>query len=272
MNMKVTAMAVGVLFFLTGCTTQVKPTFNAKYYPQCYDPVAKLCKDQDHSSEVKGTVAGALLGALAGALIGATSSKDSKGVWIGAAAGAAVGGLTGFFTQHLSKIKDREERLAQFQRILGDSSRGWELEKASVERAFMCYREQIVLLKTQARNKQISKEDFLSRMQEIRDGIDNINTYWAQAKDRMDSRLADGSSFLINQAREDEQRLKAQERERARMQYAATQKKLETAKSKKVNDVRQVDSLSADVKAEFLALENAEFVKDYNNELKRGVG
>ena len=271
MNYKVTAMAV-VAVLLTGCATSQKPTFNAKYYPQCYDPVAKLCKDQDNSSEVKGAVGGAFLGALAGALIGAATSKDGKGALIGAAAGAALGGLTGFFTQRLSKIKDREERLAAFQKVLGESSQGWDLEKASVESAFKCYREQINLLKTQVKNKQISKEDFLARMKEIQSGVNNINTYWSDAQSRMDSRLADGDQFLDLQAQEDAKQLRAAQQRKAQEQIMRQKKELAASRKNVATDKTKINNLSSELNADLMAMQSPEYMNGYFESLGRNVG
>ena len=72
------------LLSLTSCAAkQAVPEFNAQYYPQCYDPIARLCKDQDNSQEIKETALGALGGAAAGAILGGLASGDWKGAAIG---------------------------------------------------------------------------------------------------------------------------------------------------------------------------------------------
>lgn len=211
-NFMVSFLSVILIVSLAGCATQpTVPQFEAQYYPQCYDPIEKLCKDQDNSQEIKESVGGALLGALAGAAIGGLTTKNWKGAVVGAAAGAAVGGVTGFFHARLGKIADRKERLAEYQKILGENSQSWDLERASVEKAYQCYREQIELLQKAARAKQISKEDFLARTNEIKEGIEHINTYWADSQTRMDERLADGEAFIKQQEEEDMKLAQAQQ-------------------------------------------------------------
>lgn len=230
-------------FSLVGCATQnATPSFNARYYPQCYDPIAKLCKDQDNSQEVSGATTGALLGALGGAIIGGLASKDVKGAAIGAAAGAVAGGLTGYFATRLSKIRDRDQRLAEYQKILGENSRNWDLERASVEKAYKCYGEQIDLLIKAARDKKISKADFLARMNDIKSGIEYINTYWADSQHRMDTRLADGESFLQQQEAEDRKLAQAQ-RVQAQKSMKATRVAQQKQKSKKVADASRTNAV-----------------------------
>lgn len=212
------AAVLGML--LGGCATQKIPEFHAQYYPNCYDPIDRLCKDKDHSDEIKQAAVGAALGAAGGALLGGILSGNAKGALYGAAGGAVAGGLAGFFKARLEKIQDRERRLAEYQNILGEASRNWDLEQASVERAFKCYGEQIRLLKNLVARKQIARAEFLARMNEIKAGLDNINTYWAGAQRRMDVKLADGEAFLQQQDAEDQRKLAAAQQMRARQQVA----------------------------------------------------
>lgn len=207
-------LSVMFVFSLAGCASkQAVPPFEARYYPQCYDPIEKLCKDQDNSQEIKEGIGGAVIGALGGAVIGAIATGDWKGAAVGAAAGAAAGGVTGFFHARLSKIEDRKERLAEYQKMLGENSQGWDLERASVEKSYQCYREQIALLQKAVKAKKISKEEFLARANEIKEGIEHINTYWADSQTRMDERLADGEAFLKHEEEENMKLAKAQQRQ-----------------------------------------------------------
>ncbi len=196
----VTAGVIALSVTMFGCTTKQAPTIEARYYPECYDPIEKLCKDQDNSNEIKSAVVGGLLGAVAGGVVGGLTSKDKKkGVIAGAVTGAVVGAAAGFFKARLEKIHDQEQRLAEYQNILGERAANWDLERASVEKAYDCYDEQINILKDLIRNKKISEEEFIDRAKEIKAGLDNINTYWADAKNRMESELGDGQSFLAEE-------------------------------------------------------------------------
>ena len=219
-------ITVALVMGTFGCAGKQAPTFNAKYYPECYDPIDKLCKDQSNQQEVKGAVTGGLIGALGGALVGGLTTGKVEGALIGAAAGAATGALTGFFAARLSKIKEQDKRLAEYQTMLGERSQGWDLERASVERAYDCYGKQIKLLKQQVQSKRITREEFLARMTEIKEGVNNINTYWADAQHRMDETLADGDKWLAeedaaaakaNQQRQMAARLNRQKQNTARL-------------------------------------------------------
>lgn len=184
---------------MAGCAGKQTPTFTAKYYPQCYDPIDKLCKDQSNSREIGGAAAGAAIGALAGAGIGFLTTGKWQGAVAGAVAGGVAGGVAGFWKARLDKIQDQNERLAEYQRALGEQSAGWDLERATVEKSYQCYLEQIDLLKQAYKAKQITREAFLERANEIKAGVNYINTYWADAQSRMDETLVSGEKYLAEQ-------------------------------------------------------------------------
>lgn len=225
-------IAVALVISIAGCATQQTPTFQARYYPECYDPIDKLCKDQSNKEEVKGAVTGGLIGALGGALVGGLTTGKVEGALVGAAAGAAAGALSGFFAARLNKINDQNERLAEYQNVLGEQSQGWDLERASVQRAYQCYSEQINLLKKAVESKRITREEFLARMGEIKAGLNNINTYWAGAQTRMDEALADGENWLAQQDAEAERAKKKQE-----MTAQINRQRQHTKKARQTNQV-----------------------------------
>lgn len=45
---------------LIGCSSNKLAQFDGHYYPQCYDPIAKLCLDQDNAVEGTGALADSL--------------------------------------------------------------------------------------------------------------------------------------------------------------------------------------------------------------------
>lgn len=209
----IVSILLSIIIFMPGCAIKKTPQFNPQYYPSCYDPIQKLCNEQNNSRELKEGTIGALLGAVGGAAVGLLTSGSAKGALIGAGAGAAAGGMGGFFHARLSKISDQKERLASYQHELGNVSRSWDIERASVEKSYRCYNSQINILTKQLKNKKISKQDFLNRMNEIKNGIDIINSYWAESKNKMDSALADGESILQKAESEELKNSKSNNRE-----------------------------------------------------------
>lgn len=222
---------------LGGCATKSTPTFNAKYYPECYDPIEKLCKDQSNKDEVTGAVVGGLIGAIGGAVIGGLTTGKVEGALVGAGAGAVAGAVTGFFSARLSKIKNQEQRLNEYQNILGEKSKGWDLERASVERSYKCYGDQIKLLTANMKAKRITREEFRSRMEEIYNGIKYINTYWAGAQTRMDEDLADGDAWL---QKEDQEAAKKQQALKRIQRQKANTAQLRVNKNRDNDRVNQV--------------------------------
>lgn len=245
-------LAVALIFGAAGCAKN-KPTFNAKYYPECYDPIEKLCKDQSYNEEVKGAATGALLGALGGAIVGGITSGSWRGAAIGAAAGGVAGAVTGFFAAHLNKIENQNKRLEEYQRLLGEKSDGWDIERATVERSLQCYVRQAELLKNQYKAGQISKAAMLERLREIQAGIQYVNTYWASAESRIDDTLADGDKFL---AEEDQKVQKEAIANRAKSQkaVAAARKKSQTKASDVRKKNRQTKKMGDDADAMVAAL------------------
>lgn len=229
---------------MVGCAGKQTPTFNAKYYPQCYDPIDKLCKDQSHSKEIGGAAAGAAIGAIAGAGIGFLATGKWQGAVAGAVAGGVVGGVAGFWKARLDKIQDQNERLAEYQRALGEQSAGWDLERATVEKSYQCYLEQIDLLKKAYKAKEITREAFLERAAEIKAGVNYINTYWADAQSRMDETLVSGEKYLAEQ---DELVAKAPAAEKKRTQAQRRKSANDTSrtrqsvasKNKQTNAIKQ---------------------------------
>lgn len=195
-------LVLAFAFVICGCAGRNVPTFNAKYYPECYDPIEKLCKDESYQREINETVGGAAIGALTGALVGVLATGDWRGAVAGAGAGALAGGLGGYFHARYAKIQEQEKRLAQYQKDLGEQAQRWDLERASVEKSYQCYNKQIDLLKQAWKKKQISRETFLERSREIKAGIEYVNNFWADAENRMNSTVADGEKYLADEEKQ----------------------------------------------------------------------
>ena len=85
---------VGGLLF-SGCTSRYgEQRTRVNYYPQCYEPVNQLRKDENSTG--KSTAAGAAGGALLGALIGGLATGKVEGALAGAVAGGAAGAAYSF--------------------------------------------------------------------------------------------------------------------------------------------------------------------------------
>lgn len=195
LSLKVACLCVALA--LTGCSsTKNLADFNPNYYPQCYDPIAKLCRDSDYGNELRDTVSGALIGAVLGALVGAATGK-SENAAIGAAVGAGVGAVGGFAKAKIDKYQDQNQRLEQLHAMLGEEYQTLDLEKSSVEAALRCYAQEINKIKKAVRNKKMSKEEALSRMNEIKIGMYNLKQFWTEKSATVDAHIKDYDDFIV---------------------------------------------------------------------------
>lgn len=240
-----------LVFSLTACGNKdTAPVLEANYYPDCYDPIEKLCKDQGYVQKIKGAVIGATVGAVSGALIGALS-LDATGAATYAAMGAIAGAIGGYFTARLMMITDRNKLMEEYQKILGENSKDWDFNRASVEKAYRCYRKQIAMLTGAAKAKKISKEEFLARMNEVKAGIENINTYWADSQTGMDARFADGESFLKAQEKSDKKLLAGKELRQAEQDVQKMRSSAKQHKNKIHGEFALVDKVKERTEKEY---------------------
>ena len=184
---------------LVGCApTAKKAEFHANYYPECYDPITKLCKEEDHAQEIKTATKTALVPGFASFLITLALTRDIKTAAQVGLPTFFLSASAGYFTEHLKKVKDNE-RMAEYQKLLGQNSKGWDQTRITLEQSYQCYKKQINLLTQQMKAKKIDKVEFLARMDEIEHGITEIKTYSSSAHAKIDARLADGETFLKKQ-------------------------------------------------------------------------
>ena len=253
----VCVLSAALAISLVGCGGKKTPVFEPQYYPDCYDPIEKLCKDEDNSKEVKSSVMGAIIGGIGGAVVGGLATGKWQGAAVGAAAGAGAGALTGFFHAKLSKIKDQNERLAAFKQELGSIADSMDLKAASVESAFRCYEEQITLAEEAYKNGQYSKEEFLARMDEIRAGVENVNQYWADESAKFDENMADGDAFIQEEEKKAAE-LKAKEKALAEQARKEAELKAIAAKKAKEEKSEKFVAMSDSIKNRIaLTIENS---------------
>ena len=198
---KLVALLLIVLTMSLGACAPKGPTtnFRGQYYPQCFDPITRLCQDQDNSAKAKSAGAGALLGALAGAVVGAASTGKWQGAVAGAAIGAAAGGVAGYVYQHIQQIKDQERRLEAYREQFGKEAQDLDLQKASTLSAYKCYQEQMQILKENVKEGKISKTEAKARAAEIRAGLEELKKFWEERTAQFDANQSEVDRILANE-------------------------------------------------------------------------
>ena len=225
-------LAAMLVFSLAGCGPKGPGSnFHPQYYPECYDPIARLCQDRDKTERAKATGFGALTGAVGGALIGLLATGDARGAAAGAVAGAVAGGITGYIYQSVREIKDQERRLQEFQRVLGEEGRNLDLQHASVLKSFRCYQEQINIVKARYKSGSMSREEARARFDEIHKGLDILKAYWDERGQEFDANAAQADNFI-----QEQDRLAQRSAERARVARAREMARANQAKKIRMND------------------------------------
>ena len=144
-------LLAGSLLF-SGCTSRYgEQKTRVNYYPQCYEPVAKL--RQDENSTGKSTAAGAAGGALLGALIGGLATGKVEGALVGAVAGGA-------------------NYLAEYNRQMGAEAASMNRATAAAKLATKCYDQQFKLAVDQFKAGQLTRLELQDRYNEIRSGLE----------------------------------------------------------------------------------------------------
>lgn len=246
------ALALVAALMLPACATKpAGPDFQITYYPECYDPIDQMCKAQDNTGKAKGAAVGALFGAITGAALGAAATGDAKGAIIGGIAGAAVGGAAGYGIAHLNQIKDQKERLEALQAQLGQQANEMDLQQASVEKAYRCYRDRIAELKKGIKSGKISKKEAMARADEIRAGMSSLRKFWEGRDAAMQASLNEYDTFLANQekeARDKANKRRIAESRKARAKMASNASKYVAANSKEeAESLRALDDMRLDL-------------------------
>ena len=202
LSRKLVALPLMFLTLSLGACAPKGPTtnFRGQYYPQCFDPITRLCQDQDNTEKAKSAGKGALLGALTGALIGAAATGKWQGAVAGAAAGAAVGGVAGYAYQHIQQIKDQEERLEAYRTQFGKEAQDLDLQKASTLSAYKCYQEQMQILREGIRSGRIGKSEAKARAAEIRAGLEELKKFWEERTNQFDANQGEVDRILASEA------------------------------------------------------------------------
>lgn len=262
MYIKFAVIFLALSLVMAGCAAKSNvPEFKTQYYSKCYDPINFLCKQRDNSELKSGLIWGAIAGLATGTVTYLLTGKMSQAAVAAGVAALAVGSV-GYFTARISKNKERDARLAEYQKYLGENSQGWDVERTAVEAAYKCYREQIQELKTLAKGKRISREEFMARMNDIKAGVEHINTYWADAQTRMDTRLADGEKFLAEQEEADK-KLAAGRQRAARAQLMAQRTNTQRQRAQKDKDVANINTLKNDTEADLKSLDTYFTTSEY---------
>ena len=185
---------------MAGCAPKgPTTTFKGQYYPQCFDPITRLCQDQDNTERAKSAGKGAAMGALTGALIGAATGGWREAL-IGAAVGAAAGGIAGYAYQHIKEIKDQDQRLEAYKAQFGKEAQDLDLQKASTLSAYKCYEEQLRLVKQAVRNKTMSKKEAQARIAEISAGLEELKKFWDDRSSQFAAQQQEADKLIAEEA------------------------------------------------------------------------
>jgi len=170
--------SAGLIMSAGGCASKYgTKTVNVKYYPDCYQPIDQLRKDEDDLR--RNTAAGAVMGGFLGAAIG--YHKDGgKGAVIGAAAGAFAGGMSAYLLTDQIQQKNQAERFAAYSQALGQDIKGLENAVAAARLVNKCYENSYKTLSKQYKAGQTSKAEMTDRLKELRDGTNDANNVLAK--------------------------------------------------------------------------------------------
>jgi uncharacterized protein YcfJ len=246
-----TVLAASLAIGLSGCTVPSSKlaSLTPNYYPQCYNPILELCKDDSYEKEIRNAAAGAIAGAIIGALAGAASGKSDRMV-AGALVGAGVGALGGVISAKLSKIRDQNERLNTLHEMLGKDAEDLDLQKSSVLAAMNCYSREIDEIQKKVHDKTMTREEAAKRMTEIRTGMNNLKEYWQDKSEQINKKVADYDQFM---AAEDKRI--ATEYDRSRLQ--ASQARSASIASSLANSKSDIDQAYQDIERKFSMTELA---------------
>ncbi len=170
-----------VLLLTSGCA---KDNYGPKttpvaYYPACYQPIQELRDSGDKTTQY--TAIGAVSGAAVGALLGGLAGRNTTGVLVGAGAGALAGGLMGYAKAKQDSIKDARARYASY---VGDiQGEAGKLDQVTLagKASRACYEQSFDALVAQYKAKQISREEYKARYDEIRAGMQEASRILGQA-------------------------------------------------------------------------------------------
>ena len=164
---------VGGLLF-SGCTSRYgEQRTRVNHYPQCYEPVAQLRKDENTTGT--STAAGAAGGALLGALIGGLATGKVEGALAGAVAGGAAGAVGGNIYGKSQERQRDAAYLAEYNRQMGAEAASMNRATAAAKLATKCYDQQFKLAVNQYRAGQITRLELQDRYSEIRSGLEETS-------------------------------------------------------------------------------------------------
>lgn len=188
-------------FLVSGCASQFgKQTTVVNYYPECYEPIAKL--RQEEKSFVTNIAAGALIGAAAGAIIGGLVA-GGRGALIGAGIGAVAGGGIGAAVAKYNQVKNDQQRRAMLSRDMATEAATLDRVGVSAALATKCYKEQFERLLADYKAGNMPKEEFQARSVEIITALNEISTITKNFNGEAAKRLEQYQTVMDNEAKKD---------------------------------------------------------------------
>ncbi len=178
------AMLVCVLLFvfMSGCATSRygKQTVKPNYYQDCYTPIAQIRKDADAKAKIAagtGVVTGL------GAAIACYQEHGTKGAILCGLGGAVAGALVAYLITDDIQNKAQDERFAAYSLALDQDISNMNNAVAAARLTAKCYENAYKSLDKAYQAGQISREEMVARLTEIRDGANDVNTILAKFKE-----------------------------------------------------------------------------------------
>lgn len=161
-------------FMATGCTSKYGPQLTTvNYYPQCYQPISELRKDENSAGN--SAAVGAGVGVLLGALIGGLATGKAEGALVGAAAGGATGAVAGHaYGKNQQEKNDQQKVNAYLEQLDGESS-SMDRATAAAKVSTQCYDSQFKQAAADFKSGQLTRQDFSDRYAEIRTGLEETS-------------------------------------------------------------------------------------------------
>ncbi|MDR2302035.1 MAG: glycine zipper family protein [Deltaproteobacteria bacterium] len=166
---------VASTFLAAGCGSKYGPkTVKVNYYPQCYQPIDQLRAAEEKVK--KDMITGAALGAITGAVVGIASTGSARGAAVGAGIGLIAGLAGSYLISSAVQDKALKDRLAAYNTSMDSQTNNLNIAVKYAKISCDCYEAEYKKLNASYQRGQISKEEMLVRLKEIRDGNNDAIT------------------------------------------------------------------------------------------------
>jgi uncharacterized protein YcfJ len=153
----------------TGCGSKYgAKTVKVNYYPQCYQPIDDLRAAEEKVK--KDMITGAALGAVTGMVVGLATTGSARGAAIGAGIGLVAGFAGSYLISKSMQEKSLQERYDAYNSTMDSEVNNLNIAVKMAKQTCDCYTAEYKRLNASYQKGQVSKEEMLVRLKEIRDG------------------------------------------------------------------------------------------------------